>query len=241
MSHDDFAFEPVPGLPKALPKGEQMLWQCAPGWRSLAWRGMYVRPVAFYFAAIMLWRFGEAMSGGGSVVAGAFYAAELLPAAVLAIAVLVGLAWIYAKSTLYTLTNKRVVIRSGVAMPMTVNIPYRLIDGASLSLRADGSGDLPLSIRPSAKVYSLALWPHLRPWNFGRPQPMLRGVAKAERVAGILTAALEASMAEEAGATEGAAVAKASPQVRVAASRTERPAVASARLPAHENLQGAMS
>ncbi len=37
MSHDDFAFEPIPGLPGTPPRGETLLWQGRPthgGWRS---------------------------------------------------------------------------------------------------------------------------------------------------------------------------------------------------------------
>ena len=30
MSHDDFKFEPVRGLPEALPEGEHILWQGSP-------------------------------------------------------------------------------------------------------------------------------------------------------------------------------------------------------------------
>jgi hypothetical protein len=46
MSHDDFAFEPVPGLPAPLPKGERILWQGSPRWQSLARTAYYVNIVA---------------------------------------------------------------------------------------------------------------------------------------------------------------------------------------------------
>lgn len=198
MSHDDFAIEPIPGLPAMLPRGEQILWQCRPGWKSLAWRGMYVRPVAIYFALLMAWRVYEGLASGGSMFAATAYALEMVPFAAAAIGVLVGLAWAYARSTIYTITNRRVVIRSGIALPMTVNLPFKIIEGAALRLGSDGAGDVPLTIAKSERVYSLALWPHLRPWNFfARPQPMLRGVPQAERVAGVLSAALQASLGNE--------------------------------------------
>ncbi len=197
MTHDDFAFEPVPGLPAKLPRGEQILWQGAPLWRSLAWRGMYVRPVAIYFGILMAWRIYEALSGGGSLLAATVYALELLPAAIAAITVLLILAWAYARSTIYTITNRRVVFRSGVALPMTVNVPFNVIDNAALRVFLDGSGDIPLSIAKSQHVYSLALWPNLRPWNFSQPEPMLRAIKDAEKVAGILSATLAASLNEE--------------------------------------------
>ncbi len=197
MTHDDFAFEPVPGLPAKLPRGEQMLWQGTPLWRSLAWRGMYVRPVAIYFALLMVWRMYEGVIGGGSLLAATAYALELLPVALAAIGVLLLLAWAYARSTIYTITNRRLVIRSGVALPMTVNVPFNVIENAALRISPDGSGDIPLRIAKSQHVYSLALWPNLRPWNFSRPEPMLRAIKDAEKVAGILSTALAASLTEE--------------------------------------------
>lgn len=34
--HDDFAVEPIPGLPELPPEGEHILWQGAPCWHALA-------------------------------------------------------------------------------------------------------------------------------------------------------------------------------------------------------------
>jgi Bacterial PH domain len=192
--HDDFAFEPVPGLPAHLPRGESVLWRGSPQWRSLAWRGMYVRPVAIYFLILMVWRVGEGLGGGGSLIASTVYALNILPVALAALGVLVFLAYAYARSTIYTITNRRVVIRSGVALPVTVNLPFNVIENAALRLTRDGSGDIPLRISKSQRVYSLALWPNLRPWNFSRPEPMLRCIPEAKRAAAILGKALGNSL-----------------------------------------------
>lgn len=198
MTHEDpdFAFEPVPGLPAHLPKGEQMLWQGSPNWRSLAWRGMYVRPVAIYFAVLMAWRLIEGLGEGGSIIAATVYALELMPFALGAIAVLVGLAWLYARSAIYTITSRRVVVRSGVALPVTVNLPFNIIENAALRVSEDGTGDIPLKIAKTQQVYALALWPNLRPWNFSRPEPMLRSIPQAGKVAGLLANALQESLAD---------------------------------------------
>lgn len=236
MTHedDDFAFEPVPGLPAELPVGEEMLWQGSPNWLSLAWRGMYVRPVAIYFAAIMAWRLSEGLGEGGSFFAASFYALELLPFALAAIAVLVGLAWLYAGSTIYTITSRRIVIRSGVALPVTVNLPFNIIENAALRLSSDGSGDVPLKLAKSQNVYSLALWPNLRPWNFSTPEPMLRNIPEAQRVSGILVGALEKSLAAHEGSQSQASTGK--------ASGNRKPAGAKPRgLAQTTGLQGALS
>lgn len=187
---DDFDFEPIPGLPAVPPPGERLLWQGGPDWRALAVRAFHIRKVAVYFAVLAAWR-GVTAHADGLVLAAA--SRQMLWIALLGVAcmaVLTLLAWAYARSTVYTITSRRIVIRSGVALPLTINIPFGQIDSAALRLRADGSGDIPVRIREGSRIAALALWPNWRPWHFTRPEPMLRCVARAADVAGLLSAAL---------------------------------------------------
>ncbi|MDX2288140.1 MAG: photosynthetic complex putative assembly protein PuhB [Hyphomicrobiaceae bacterium] len=192
-SHDDFAFEPIPGLPERPPVGETILWQGSPRWRGLALRAFYIRPVLAYFAVLMAWRVWEGLSNGGSLLGAIVYALDLAPFLAAAVAVLGGLAWAFARSTIYTITSRRVVVRSGVALPMTVNIPFKLIDGASVKVHADGTGDIPLKLAKDAAISRLALWPNHRPWLLTSTEPMLRALRNPEAVARILGEALASS------------------------------------------------
>ena len=38
-------------------------------------------------------------------------------------------------------------MRFGVALPMTVNLPFRLVAGAAIKAWPDGTGDIPLQLR----------------------------------------------------------------------------------------------
>ena len=78
----------------------------------------------------------------------------------------------------------------GMALPVTINLPFSQIDGASLRLFANGSGDIPLKVTAKERIAYLMLWPHARPFHFAHPQPTLRCVARADDVAGLLAAAL---------------------------------------------------
>lgn len=189
-AHDDYDVEPIPGLPAALPEGERMLWSGQPGWGGLAVHAFHTRKVAIYFGALMAWRFAEAKMAGATAAQALSKSAGLLPLAVVAVAILLLLAYAYARTTIYTITTKRVVIRSGVALPVTLNLPFARIDGAGLKLRANGSGDLPLKPNREDRVPILACWPHCRPWRWTRPEPMLRAVPDAAHVAELLGAAL---------------------------------------------------
>jgi len=193
--HDDFDFEPVRGLPQVLPKGERMLWQGAPRWQDLAVHAFHARKVIWYFVAIAvvqgLFRYAE-----GQTLAQAVSPFQwLAPTGLILGAVLTGLAMLSARTTVYTVTNKRLVMRVGMALPVTINLPFSQIDGASLRLFANGSGDIPLKITGKERVAYLLLWPHARPFHFAHPQPCLRCIASADQVAGLLAAALAGTAA----------------------------------------------
>jgi hypothetical protein len=77
------------------------------------------------------------------------------------------------------LTNRRVVMRIGIVLTLTFNLPCKRIVGAGLRLDANGSGDLALTLRGEDRIAYLHLWPHARPWKLARPEPMLRSVPQA--------------------------------------------------------------
>ncbi len=195
ISEDDYEVDAAPGIPHPLPKGEQVLWQGSPEWSSLAIRAFHVRKIAVYFAVLMAWRLISSRSDGATVFDAAAYALMLVPFALAALGILAVIARAYARTTIYTITTRRVLIRSGVAMPITVNLPFKQIDGADLRLHPDGTGDMPLKLSRRDRLAILAIWPHMRPWKLTRPEPMLRSVPNADGVANILAAALTGSRA----------------------------------------------
>ncbi len=195
--HDDFAFEPVHGLPEELPKGERILWQGSPAWRSLARSVFHTRKIAFYVALLLIWQGATALHDGAGYGMVAIAILMPLPLALAAIAIPSLLAWWSARTTVYTITNKRVVIRSGIALEVTVNLPLAKIDTAACRLHRDGSGDIPMAFTGGVRVAYLALWPNARPWRLSRPQPMLRCVPEPRAVADLLVRTLIAAQAED--------------------------------------------
>lgn len=187
--------EPIPGLPERLPAGEEILWQGAPCWRTLARRLFHVRKLVLYFGVLVAWRAGTLLIDGAGLQSAAVSALwmSVLGAAAIGLAVL--FAWLIARATLYTITNRRVVMRHGVALPMCLNLPFRRIGGARLRTYADGSGDIPLSMVDGDRVAYLHLWPHARPWRFTNTEPMLRGIPEAAKVGEILADAMTAAQA----------------------------------------------
>jgi len=193
MTHRDHAPEYMPGIPEKLPQGERLLWQGSPRWQNLAVRALHVRKLAFYFALLAAWRIGVDLAGGQPVGAALAGASTLAVPAALVIGLLLLIAWQMARTTIYTVTSERVILRFGIALPMTANIPFSLVQSAAVKAWSDGSGDIPISVKPGNGVSWLIFWPHVRPWSFGNAEPMFRGVPDAERVAGLLADALARS------------------------------------------------
>lgn len=181
----EYEIEPTPGLPGALPQGEQILWQGSPDWRTLARTAFHTRLVAGYFALLTGWAVLNVLVGEASYLS----IASTVAVGAIGVGLLSLLAWGSARTTIYTLTNRRIVMRIGIAVPKCINLPLRMIESVDLAMRADGSGDLPLAVGGAPKLGFLALWPHARPWKIVKPQPMLRAVPGAEGIAAMIARA----------------------------------------------------
>jgi len=188
-SGHEHEFEAQHGLPEALPPGETLLWQGSPDWWMLARRAFHLRKLALYFTVMVLLRATFVYSDSGSLSAALRATVGPLAWAAIALGLVALLAWLSARSTVYTLTNQRVVMRIGIVLTLTFNLPYKRIAAAGLHLDAGGTGDLPLTLLPPDHIAWLHLWPHARPWRVARAEPMLRCVPDAQRVARLLTQA----------------------------------------------------
>ena len=185
--------EPTPGLPGRLPPGERILWQGGPDRLVLARTAFHTRLIGGYFALLAGWAVAAALVHGVASVSDLTGAAATVLVGVVGVALLHLLAWGVARSTIYTLTDRRLVMRIGVAVPKCINLPLGMIGAVDLTTRPDGTGDLPLRLLGAPKLGYLALWPHARAWRIVRPQPMLRAVPEAERLAVLIARACGAA------------------------------------------------
>ncbi len=179
--------EPQHGLPEALPSGERLLWQGSPQRRRIALDVFHLRAVAVYFVLLLGLRFALVQYDTGSVA----QALVSTSWAAACFAIGLGLLWLLAdltaRTTVYTITDRRVVMRIGIVLSLTFNLPYQRIACAQIRRRADGSGDLVLELLTEDKIAYAHLWPHARPWRLAHPQPMLRALAAVDEPAALLT------------------------------------------------------
>jgi len=183
------------GLPAPLPAGERLLWQGSPRWQSLARHAFHVRKLALYFSVLLAASAIASYFSTGSLSEPAIKVLQLAALTGVALGILILLAWLSGRTTVYTITSRRVVMQIGIALPVTLNLPFRGIHAAGLRLHADGSGDITLALAPAGRIAYMHLWPHARPWRFAHPEPMLRGIDDAAVVGDILADALAAAPA----------------------------------------------
>ncbi len=189
-------FEASHGLPEALPAGEHVLWQGSPQWHAVARHVFHVRKLAVYFALILAVRGGLALNNGDALAPMLKSMGILLTLVALALGLLLTMAWLSARTTVYTVTNRRVVMRIGIVLSLTLNLPFKRIVAANLRRAHPGDtgpADIALTLGKSDKIAFMHLWPHARPWRLAQPEPMLRCLPDAPRVATLLATAWAAS------------------------------------------------
>ncbi|MEO1194066.1 MAG: photosynthetic complex putative assembly protein PuhB [Pseudomonadota bacterium] len=192
----EFENEPIRGLPGYLPAGEHILWQGAPDRASFARAVMKFRWIAFYFGLMLAWKFITGLHDGAGLGTALADTAMLLPLVMLGLGLLQLFAWLVERTTVYTITNRRVVIRAGIAVPKAINIPFKIIEDVDKRSLKAGTGDLCLAIGGPNRMAYFHLWPHVRPWRLAKAEPTLRAIPKVDGVGEILAGALRATTEE---------------------------------------------
>ncbi len=153
---------------------ETVLWKGRPQVALLARTAFHTRALGLYMAGLAV--IALAIGKNDAAIVAAVLGVAL-------IGLLYVLAWASARSTLYILTDTRVIMRIGTAIETRINIPLKQVTSAHLRLRGDNHGDIAFELSGERLLGNLLLWPHVRPWHYAMPQPMLRAVPDAASVA----------------------------------------------------------
>jgi hypothetical protein len=175
-------FEAQHGLPENLPEDEKILWQGSPNFALLMNKVFLFRLIAIYFfcllSFVLYWDFQKV----GQVDALFNLLTNLLLSG-FSLAALALLAYLTCSTAVYTLTNKRVVMRIGIVLTLTFNIPFKQIVAADYKKHSNGSGDISFRIDSSTKIAFIQLWPHCRFKSFAHPEPAMKCIENADDVA----------------------------------------------------------
>ena len=156
---------------------ERVLWKGRPNLPVLTRTAFHMGGFAIYMAAMVL----LALVWGNSESAVFLAGLGVVGAVVIQL-----IAWRSAKSTLYILTDVRLIMRIGMAVEARINIPLKHIEAAHLHMRGSQYGDIALELGGERLLGYALLWPHVRPFRVARPQPMLRALPDAKEFAKLL-------------------------------------------------------
>ncbi len=159
---------------------ERVLWKGRPNLPVLTRTAFHMGSYAIYFTVMV----GLALAFGNTSSALFLAGAGFVGALVLQL-----IAWYSARSTLYILTDTRLIMRIGMAIETRVNIPLKHIRAGHLNMRGSKHGDIALELNGDRLLGYVMLWPHVRPFHINHPQPMLRAVPDAQAVAKLLAEA----------------------------------------------------
>ena len=190
MNGHTHEFEPTFGFPESLPTSEKVLWQGSPCAWLIAKRIFFLPHLFFYFlmfSCLALIVNSDVLTLKDLFVKFLSY----MSLGMVAIFILLAISFLISSTTMYSITDKRVVMRIGIVLNLSLNIPFSKIETAELKAYPDKSGDISLNLVPDNKIAYLHLWPHCRPWFFSSPRPRLSCLKDVEVIASCLTSSWE--------------------------------------------------
>ena len=200
-SGHEYEFEPQFGLPERLPSDEFIVWQGAPDVGALATTAFHFNKLAVYFAALILVCAWPAVEAGSGVMSVLMAIKWIAPLAIIGLGTLWLLAYLTARTTVYTITNKRVVMRLGIVLTVSFNLPLKQVASADVRVLQKGFGDITLALQGSDRIAWVHLWPSVRPWRISKPEPTLRAIPDVQVVADKLREAWTQSTGQAANAS----------------------------------------
>ena len=197
--------EPVPGLPGRLPDGEFIVWQGQPEFKTVMTRLLRARWIAVYFAIAALWSVAVGINNSENAWALLGRVTFIGAAAIILFGLMALYARAVAKTSLYTLTNQRVVMRVGIAISASFNLPFKQIAGADFRVGKDGSGDVALTLKSGHGLSGSVFFPHQRGGLWRKLSPQMICLTDAKSVAEKLAQQLSAyaPMSQETEAVTG--------------------------------------
>ena len=178
-----------------IPEGDEIIWHGRPDVRRFSLSALGLKYILLYLLVVTVFNLQKSF---GTITPFTFlqimfpYIVSCCLALVLL--VLVGLSQIY--PTLYVVTSKRVIIKSGFALIFMLNVPFDKIENIDKKVFNDGCGDISFKLISSKRVPFFAGWPSVRPWYFNNPEPTFRCIPNVNLVALELANAAQARVSD---------------------------------------------
>ena len=178
-------FEAPKNILDAIPNGESILWKGRPSLWGFSWNLFGLKWITFYLSILSVVSIARFFASDFHT---AFYI-DFLPfflSGIFASIILIGLAAIQAYSTVYIITENRVIIKTGAALSFLISMPFKKIKEVNLQKRGASIGTISFELFSKKRVPYISCWPSVRPWKFKKTQPAFSCVRSVDEVATIL-------------------------------------------------------
>ena len=177
---------------KSIPAGENICWEGKPDWKSFGYHSFGIKYLIFYFVISAFY----AVSQLELAFSFSSFLVRYIPfviSGVIAGIILYLLAYLIASHTCYVITEKRVVIRTGVALVFLLNIPLNKVVSIDKQSLTRGRGNLSFKSQFKKRIPYFSCWPSVKNGSFLEPVPAFRSVANVEEVGKIVSEMAESN------------------------------------------------
>ena len=178
-------FEAPKNILDAIPCGESILWKGRPSLWGFSWNLFGLKWITFYLSILSIVSIARFFASDFHT---AFYI-DFLPfflSGIFASIILIGLAATQTYSTVYIITENRVIIKTGAALSFLISMPFKKIKEVNLQKRGASIGTISFELLSEKRVPYISCWPSVRPWKFKRTQPAFSCIGSVDEVATIL-------------------------------------------------------
>jgi len=178
-------FEAPKNILDAIPNGESILWKGRPSLWGFSWNLFGLKWITLYLSMLSIVSVARFFASDFYT---AFYV-DFLPfflSGIFASIILIGLAATQTYSTVYIITENRVIIKTGAALSFLISMPFKMIKEVNLQKRGASIGTISFELLSEKRVPYISCWPSVRPWKFKRTQPAFSCVRSVDEVATIL-------------------------------------------------------
>ena len=178
-------FEAPNNILDAIPNGESILWKGRPSLWGFSWNLFGLKWITLYLSMLSIVSVARFFASDFYT---AFYV-DFLPfflSGIFASIILIGLAATQTYSTVYIITENRVIIKTGAALSFLISMPFKKIKEVNLQKRGASIGTISFELLSEKRVPYISCWPSVRPWKFKRTQPAFSCIGSVDEVATIL-------------------------------------------------------
>ena len=178
-------FEVHKNILDAIPEGESILWKGKPSFWGFSWYFFGLKLLAFYLIILSV-VFAARLTVTDFFTA---FVVDFLPfllSGILTSIILMALAKIQSQSSVYIITENRVIIKSGAALSFLISMPFKKIKAVNLQKRKGSLGTISFELNSGKRVPYISCWPSVRPWRFKKTEPAFSCIENVDEVATIL-------------------------------------------------------